>query len=77
MSLYERIRDSQAEERTSEALKAVRRRVHQKVIADLGVGGADAVAGEDLRKRVTALLQQGLREETTPLTAAEKVRLVQ
>ena len=78
MSLYEKIRDGNLEARGSEALTAVRRRVHQKVITELGVAAADmSSAGDELRKRVTTLLQQGLREETTPLTAAEKVQLVQ
>ena len=78
MSLYDRLRDSQAGPDATQGLAGVRERVHHRVIAELGSSFFDPPVPEsELRKRVQQLLQAGLRDETTPLSAADKIRLVQ
>ncbi len=78
MSLYDRIREAQSPNGAAATLSAVRQRIHQNVVADLGSVYFDGqVAEDELRRRVQQLLQAGLREDTTPLSAAEKIQLVQ
>jgi pilus assembly protein CpaF len=78
MSMYDRLTESRPSAAKPDAIDSVRERVHRKVIAALGQQGFDETGSEgDLDARVHQLLQSSLREETTPLAAADKVRLVQ
>lgn len=78
MSLYERMRDAQGNGwGSSEALKKVRQRVHLRVIEELGAATEAATNPDDLRKRVQQLLQVALKEETTPLSAGDRISIIQ
>jgi pilus assembly protein CpaF len=79
MSLYERARAAQGDGwgSSSEALKTVRHRVHQRVIEELGSATEVATTPEDLRRRVQQLLQIALRDETTPMSAGDRIGLIQ
>ncbi len=78
MSLYDRLVDGHQSVGGADELDAVRERVHRKVVASLGTSAYDSGGPEgDLHARVQQLLQAGLREEQTPLSGADKIRLVQ
>ena len=78
MSLYERLRDGAGDPSRPSDLDAVAQRVHQRVIEELGAGLTDPQLDADrLRQRVQPLLQAALRDEPTPLSAADKIQLVQ
>lgn len=78
MTLYERARAAQENGwGSSEALKLVRRRVHQRVIEELGSGTDAGISPDDLRKRVRQLLQVALADETTPMSAGDRINLIQ
>ena len=78
MSLYERLREGQAVEDRTEHLDGLRQRIHQRVIAELGPLFYDnTVDPAQLHPQVQQLLQMALREEQTPLSASDKVQLVE
>ncbi|HLI15236.1 MAG TPA: CpaF family protein [Acidimicrobiales bacterium] len=78
MSLFERLRDGQVPSALrTEQLEALRRRIHQRVIAELGPQLSDAGSDDgELGPAVQQLLNQALREEATPLSGADKQQLV-
>ena len=78
MSLYDRLIDARGPATRTAVLDEVRERVHRKVIGQLGQEGYEPSGdSRDLESRITQLLQLALREETTPLAAADKLQLVQ
>jgi pilus assembly protein CpaF len=77
MSIQERFKDPGSSWRSPTSLAKVRERVHQRIITDLGNTAEAEVGPEELRKRVHQLLQSALREETTPLSASDRISLVQ
>ena len=78
VSLYERLREGQAVEDRTEHLEGLRQRIHQRVIAELGPLFYDnTVDPAQLHPQVQQLLQMALREEQTPLSASDKVQLVE
>ena len=78
MSLYERLREGQAVEDRTDHLDGLRQRIHQRVIAELGPLFYDnTVDPAQLHPQVQQLLQMALREEQTPLSASDKVQLVE
>ncbi|HEV2369667.1 MAG TPA: CpaF family protein, partial [Acidimicrobiales bacterium] len=78
MSLYERLREGQVVEDREDQLEGLRQRIHQRVIAELGPLFYDNnVDPGQLHPQVQQLLQLALREEQTPLSAADKVQLVE
>ena len=76
MSLYERLVDVQTGVGDPEKLDRVRERIHRHVVAELGTNGYDS-EGPALHDQVHQLVQASLFEEQTPLSAAEKVSLLQ
>ncbi len=76
MSLYERLVDVQTGVGDPEKLDRVRERIHRHVVAELGTNGYDS-EGTALHDQVHQLVQASLFEEQTPLSAAEKVSLLQ
>jgi len=78
VSLFERLRDGQVPSALrTEQLEALRRRIHQRVIAELGPQLSDAGSDDgELGPAVQQLLNQALREEATPLSGADKQQLV-
>lgn len=78
MSLYDRLREGAVDADRTKDLGRVWERVHQKILAELGTSLTDPQLDADqLRRRVQPLLQAALRDEPTPLSAADKIRLVQ
>ncbi|WP_030176345.1 CpaF family protein [Spirillospora albida] len=64
-------------ERPADALSAVRRRVHRSLLEVLGPQlYADVGGDDDLRRRVTETVEDVLTWEETPLTAADRTRVV-
>ncbi|HET9731334.1 MAG TPA: CpaF family protein [Acidimicrobiales bacterium] len=77
-SLYDRLRDNHGGGGRAEQLEGLRHRIHQRVIADLGPALASSdVEEEDLHPRVRQLLQEALRQEKTPLSAADRVQILE
>ena len=85
MSLYSRLHESSAEDgaatgasKRDPALDDLRQRVHQHLIEDLGPLLYDKRLSEDeLRAQVREQVQAAIAQETTPLSAADRVELVQ
>lgn len=77
MSLADRLQDGKRPPESSKALDVVRSRVHHRVISELGSSPESATGSDDLRRRLQQLLQAALRDETTPLSASDKLKLVQ
>jgi pilus assembly protein CpaF len=77
MSLFDRLVESQATVNRPESLDAVRERIHRYVVAELGDEAETNGSQSKLATRVHQLLQESLRAEQTPLSATDKVRLVQ
>src|SRR5579884_266030 len=78
-NLYEKLREGQtASGGRAERLEGLRHGIHQRVIAELGPLLSDTdVNEEDLHPRVQQVVQAALRQEKTPLSAADKVQLVE
>ena len=78
-SLYERLREGQpAEGGGNDQMDALRQRIQHRVVTELGPLFYDTTVTEaELRSRVQTLLQVVLREERVPLSAPDKVQLVQ
>ncbi|HXX91828.1 MAG TPA: CpaF family protein [Acidimicrobiales bacterium] len=65
-----------SEDPREQLLDSVHRRVHERLIGELGPELSEGnLSPDELRRRVTVLLQGALEEESTPLSLAEKVRL--
>jgi len=65
-----------SDEARSRVLEGVHRRVHQRIIEEIGPQLSQGLlTAQDLRPRVNAHLQLALSEETTPLSLADKARL--
>ena len=79
MSLSEQLRGAgvlTSDEARSRVLEGVHRRVHQRIIEEIGPQLSQGLlTAQDLRPRVNAHLQAALAEETTPLSLADKARL--
>ncbi|HXP33898.1 MAG TPA: CpaF family protein [Acidimicrobiales bacterium] len=79
MSLSEQLRGAgvlTSDEARSRVLEGVHRRVHQRIIEEIGPQLSQGLlTAQDLRPRVNAHLQLALSEETTPLSLADKARL--
>ena len=76
MSLYERLVDSNGANGNGAKLDNVRERIHRRVVSELGSNGYDS-DGKELHDQVHQLVQASLFEEPTPLSAADKVSLLQ
>jgi pilus assembly protein CpaF len=78
MSLLGRLDErAVAQAQRAELLEEIRRRIHRRVVEELGPLFYDAnVADAVLEARVQEILQAALRDEPTPLSASEKVMLV-
>lgn len=82
MSLYERLHEAKAvtvapERVRSAAVDDLRRRVHDRLIDELGPLAYDSgIPVDDLRRRVLSHLQEALATEKTPLSAADKSQLI-
>ena len=64
------------DEARSLVLEDVHRRVHQRLIEELGPElSAGTLATNDLSTRVSTMLHAALQEEITPLSLADRVRL--
>ena len=75
MTTYARQLETFADIDIPDVLDSVRSRIHHEVVASLGADSGDTLAGLD--DRVRRLVEAALRREDTPLSAADKVRLVQ
>ena len=76
-SLYEKLREGQAATGRGDALEELRKRVHQRVITELGPVLTETEVDEsDLAPRVRQLLQTALRQEKTPISAGDRAQLI-
>jgi pilus assembly protein CpaF len=81
MALSDRLRDAGVgPERgaRARALTEVHQRLHQRVIDDLGPElSDDQLSSRQLRSRVASQLQEAIRDEGTPLSNADRKRLIE
>jgi pilus assembly protein CpaF len=81
VTLYDRLRETQTTAETPEAegiLDALRQRAHHWVVNELGSALFEAeIDDAELRARVPQLIQAALRRESVPLSAPDKIQLVQ
>jgi len=81
MSLSDHLRQAgvlAVEDARARVLDEVHARVHQRLIEELGPALSEGtVSAQELRAKVNAQLQAALKEETTPLSLADKARLVE
>jgi pilus assembly protein CpaF len=83
MSLYRRLQDAQGQATPSTAgrnplLDELRQKIHSQLIDELGAVLYDKRLSEDeLRTRVADSLQAALNRETTPISAADRMRLLE
>src|SRR5438874_9283254 len=85
MSLYKRLHEVQtttgngaATPRRDPVLDELRQKIHHHLIEELGPILYDKrLSEEELRKRVTEQLHRALARERAPLSAADKVQLIQ
>jgi pilus assembly protein CpaF len=76
-SLYDKLREGQASSGRGDALEELRKRVHQRVITELGPVLSETDIDEtELEPRVRQLLQSTLRQEKTPISAGDRNQLV-
>ncbi len=77
--LYGRLRSGSVNlDPRAEVLESVRERVHRRVISELGpVFYNNAVEQRELRSRVERIVQAALRNEKTPMSAAELQQVAQ
>src|SRR3954470_19279182 len=81
MSLYKRLHESDevpASSRRDPVLDELRQKIHHHLIEELGPILYDKrLSEEELRRRVNEQLQSALARERAPLSAADKVQLIQ
>src|SRR5438309_6044099 len=81
MSLYKRLHESDeipASSRRDPVLDELRQKIHHHLIEELGPILYDKrLSEEELRRRVNEQLQNALARERAPLSAADKVQLIQ
>src|SRR3954470_7693967 len=81
MSLYKRLHESDevpASSRRDPVLDELRQKIHHHLIEELGPILYDKrLSEEELRRRVNEQLQNAFARERAPLSAADKVQLIQ